>query len=49
MYRGLQATALERFGAEHFRRWDEAYAFFVGLYGSGRLSGVRIVAERLPG
>lgn len=49
MYRGLEATTVERFGAEHFRRWDEAYAFFVGLYGTGRLGGVRIVAERLPG
>jgi SAM-dependent methyltransferase len=46
MYRGLEATTVERFGAEHFRRWDETYAFFVGLYGSGRLSGVRLVARR---
>lgn len=48
MYRGLRDTTVQRFGAEHFRRWDETYAFFVGLYGTGRLSGVRIVAERQP-
>ena len=48
MYRGLKETTVERFGADHFRRWDDTYAFFVGLYGTGRLSGVRIVAERQP-
>ena len=46
MYRGLRDTTVERFGEAHFRRWDDTYAFFVGLYGTGRLSGVRIVAER---
>jgi SAM-dependent methyltransferase len=46
MYRDLKTTTIERFGSEHFRRWDDAYAFFVGLYGSGRLSGARIVARR---
>lgn len=45
MYRGLKDTTVERFGEAHFRRWDDTYAFFVGLYGTGRLSGVRIVAE----
>ena len=48
MYRGLKDTTVERFGEAHFRRWDDTYAFFVGLYGSGRLGGVRIVAERQP-
>ncbi len=46
MYRGLEDTTVERFGEAHFRRWDDTYAFFVGLYGTGRLTGVRIVAER---
>ena len=46
MYRSLKDTTVERFGEAHFRRWDDTYAFFVGLYGTGGLTGVRIVAER---
>ncbi len=46
MYRSLKDTTVARFGEAHFRRWDDTYAFFVGLYGTGGLTGVRIVAER---
>jgi sarcosine/dimethylglycine N-methyltransferase len=46
MYRGLEATTVEKFGAEHFRKWDDAYAFFVGLFRQGQLGGGRFVARR---
>jgi sarcosine/dimethylglycine N-methyltransferase len=46
MYRGLREETTARFGAAHFERWDRAYAFFVGLYGAGRLGGGRFVARR---
>lgn len=46
MYRGLKSQTVERFGAAHFRKWDDAYSFFVGLYQSGELSGGRFVARR---
>jgi cyclopropane fatty-acyl-phospholipid synthase-like methyltransferase len=46
MYRALQETTVERFGAEHFRRWDDTYAFFVGLFADGQLAGGRLVARR---
>ena len=32
MYRALRETTVARFGADHFRRWDDTYAFFVGLF-----------------
>ena len=46
MYRSLEATTVARFGAEHFKRWDDTYAFFVGLYAEGQLGGGRLVARR---
>ena len=46
MYRSLEATTVERFGTEHFKRWDDAYAFFVGLFAQGQLGGGRLVARR---
>jgi sarcosine/dimethylglycine N-methyltransferase len=46
MYRALQETTVERFGAEHFRRWDDTYAFFVGLFADAQLAGGRLVARR---
>ena len=46
MYRGLKATTVAKFGAAHFERWDDAYAFFVGLFAAGQLSGGRFVARR---
>ncbi|MEM7026065.1 MAG: methyltransferase domain-containing protein, partial [Pseudomonadota bacterium] len=41
MYRGLRDTTIERFGAEHFRAWDDTYAFFVNLFAERQLAGGR--------
>ena len=46
MYRSLQETTVAKFGAAHFAKWDETYAFFVGLFAAGRLGGGRFVARR---
>jgi sarcosine/dimethylglycine N-methyltransferase len=46
MYRGLEATTVAKFGAAHFKRWDDTYAFFVGLFAKGQLTGGRFVARR---
>ncbi len=46
MYRSLKETTVARFGEAHFRRWDDTYAFFVGLFGTGQLSGGRFIARR---
>ncbi|HXX10168.1 MAG TPA: methyltransferase domain-containing protein [Burkholderiales bacterium] len=46
MYRSLEADTVRKFGAEHFRRWDETYAFFVGLFREGKLGGGRFVARK---
>jgi sarcosine/dimethylglycine N-methyltransferase len=46
MYRSLEDTTVEKFGRAHFRRWDDAYAFFVGLFGEDQLTGGRFVACR---
>ena len=46
MYRSLEATTVAKFGRTHFERWDDAYAYFVGLFGAGQLTGGRFVARR---
>jgi ubiquinone/menaquinone biosynthesis C-methylase UbiE len=46
MYRSLRDTTVERFGVEHFRRWDDTYAFFVSLFAERQLAGGRLVARR---
>jgi SAM-dependent methyltransferase len=46
MYRDLRETTAARFGAEHFRKWDDTYAFFVGLFAERQLAGGRLVARR---
>lgn len=46
MYRSLRDTTVARFGEAHFEEWDETYSFFVGLYGAGKLGGVRIAAQK---
>ena len=46
MYRSLEADTVRKFGAESFRKWDETYAFFVGLFGEGKLGGGRFVARK---
>ena len=48
MYRSLEDTTVARFGAAHFQKWDDTYAFFVGLFAAGRLGGGRFVARRAP-
>jgi sarcosine/dimethylglycine N-methyltransferase len=48
MYRNLESETVSAFGADHFRKWDNAYAFFVGLYSEGKLGGGRFVAKRQP-
>jgi ubiquinone/menaquinone biosynthesis C-methylase UbiE len=44
MYRGLREETARKFGEAHFRRWDDTYAFFVGLFNAGKLGGGRFVA-----
>jgi sarcosine/dimethylglycine N-methyltransferase len=46
MYRSLKETTVAKFGAEHFQRWDDTYAFFVGRFAAGELGGGRLVARR---
>ena len=46
MYRSLRETTMARFGAEHFRKWDDTYAFFVDLFARRELAGGRLVARR---
>jgi sarcosine/dimethylglycine N-methyltransferase len=46
MYRDLRATTVARFGADHFRRWDDTYAFFVDLFAERQLAGGRLVARK---
>jgi len=46
MYRSLEDETVRKFGVEHFRKWDDTYTFFVGLFGAGRLGGGRFVARR---
>ncbi len=46
MYRGMRESTIAVHGAEAFERYDAAYSHFVGLYASGVLGGVRIVARR---
>ena len=47
MYRTLRDTTVAKFGEEHFTAWDRTYSFFVGLFVTGKLGGVRIVASRI--
>jgi ubiquinone/menaquinone biosynthesis C-methylase UbiE len=46
MYRSLRASTVAKFGEARGESWDRAYSFFVGLYESGQLGGVRVVARR---
>ena len=48
MYRSLKDQTVARFGEAHFKKWDDAYAFFVDLYDTGELGGGRFIA-RLDG
>jgi hypothetical protein len=46
MYRSLRDTTIARFGAEHFQKWDDTYAFFVNLFREHQLAGGRLIARR---
>jgi SAM-dependent methyltransferase len=46
MYRGLKEETVRKFGDAHFWRWDDTYAFFVGLFTEGKLGGGRFIARR---
>lgn len=46
MYRSLEGDTVRKFGAEHFSKWDETYAFFVGCFAERKLGGGRFVARR---
>lgn len=46
MYRSLESDTVRKFGLEHFRRWDETYAYFVGLFREGKLGGGRFMARK---
>jgi len=46
MYRRLEADTVGKFGAEHYRLWDETYAFFVALFRENKLGGGRFVARK---
>jgi sarcosine/dimethylglycine N-methyltransferase len=48
MYRSLKDTTVAKFGEAHYQRWDDSYAFFVGLFTSGQLGGGRFAAKRRP-
>ena len=46
MYRSLRASTVAKFGEEGYRKYDDAYAFFVGLYEKGVLTGARFVIRK---
>ena len=45
MYRSLRDTTIAKFGEARFLEYDRAYSHFVGLFGAGKLGGVRIIAR----
>jgi ubiquinone/menaquinone biosynthesis C-methylase UbiE len=47
MYRTLRDTTVAKFGESHFTAWDSTYSFYVALFVSGKLGGVRIVAQKV--
>jgi len=46
MYRGLKEQTVEKFSKAHYRKWDDTYSFFVGLFAAEKLGGGRLVARR---
>ena len=46
MYRSLKDETIRTQGESHYRRYDEAYAYFVGLFAEGVLGGGRFVARK---
>jgi sarcosine/dimethylglycine N-methyltransferase len=47
MYRSLRVSTVAKFGEGRGESWDRAYSFFVGLYETGHLGGVRLIARRV--
>lgn len=45
MFRSLKEETIEKFGEAHYRKWDDTYSFFVGLYATKKLGGGRFVAR----
>ncbi len=46
MYRSMRDSTVAKFGEEGYRRYDDAYAFFVGLYERRVLTGARFVIRK---
>ncbi len=46
MYRSLRDTTVEKFGEDHFDKWDSIYEHYVGLFEAGVLGGIRIAARK---
>jgi len=46
MYRSLRDTTEAKFGAEHFRTYDDGYSHFVNCFVEGKLGGVRMTARK---
>ncbi|UCE56889.1 MAG: methyltransferase domain-containing protein [Desulfobacterales bacterium] len=46
MYRSLKNQTIEKFGEDHYQKWDDTYSFFVGLFAAEKLGGGRLVARR---
>ncbi len=46
MYRSMRDSTVAKFGEEGYRRYDDAYAFFVGLYEKRVLTGARFVIRK---
>jgi sarcosine/dimethylglycine N-methyltransferase len=45
MYRSLKDQTVEKFGEDHYQKWDETYSFFAGLFAAEKLGGGRLVAR----
>lgn len=46
MYRNMKASTVAKFGEAGYRKYDDAYAFFVSLYQTGVLGGARFIARK---
>jgi cyclopropane fatty-acyl-phospholipid synthase-like methyltransferase len=47
MYRNLKDKTIQKFGEEHYRKWDETYSLFVSLFKEGKLGGGRFIAKKI--
>ncbi len=46
MYRSMKPSTVAKFGEAGYRKYDDAYAFFVSLYEQGVLGGARFIARK---